>query len=98
LRASGASPARIGCGGGPAGDFISDNPKASSNDSEGNTSGSGGGSDGAEPSSGPSSADDAKRAITEADIIQVKDNKLYALSRFSGLSIDVSDPSSPGRA
>ncbi|HTU59667.1 MAG TPA: beta-propeller domain-containing protein, partial [Polyangiales bacterium] len=36
----------------------------------------------------------AERAITEADIIQVQGDKLYALSRIAGLSvIDVSDPS-----
>ena len=40
------------------------------------------------------SANAAERAITEADIIQVQGDKLYALSRVAGLSvIDVSDPS-----
>jgi uncharacterized secreted protein with C-terminal beta-propeller domain len=37
---------------------------------------------------------DAARAISEADILQVSGDRLYALSRFSGLSIiDVSNPS-----
>lgn len=39
------------------------------------------------------SGDDPSRAISEADIIKVDGDKLYALSRYSGLAIiDVSDP------
>jgi len=39
-------------------------------------------------------ADAAQRAISEADILQLSGDRLYALSRFSGLSIvDVSNPS-----
>lgn len=42
---------------------------------------------------GAQASDAAERAITEADIIQVQGDKLYALSRIAGLSvIDVSDP------
>jgi hypothetical protein len=38
-------------------------------------------------------AGDAQRAITEADILQLSGDRLYALSRYSGLSIiDVSNP------
>lgn len=68
--------------------FISENPKGGYGDEAGGdtTTSTGTG----EPAN-PSTGDDAERAIVEADIIQVADGKLYALSQFSGLSvIDVS--------
>jgi hypothetical protein len=41
----------------------------------------------------PGGRDDAERAISEADILQLSGDRLYALSRYSGLSvIDVSNP------
>lgn len=43
---------------------------------------------------GPPVADDPGRAIAEADIIKLDGSKLYALSRYSGLSIiDIKNPS-----
>lgn len=85
-----------------SGGFISDNPSsngessdqnggdgsATSGGGEDDGAGSGGGGPGAEP---PQGEEDPERAIAEADIVQVHDGKLYALSRYSGLSIiDVS--------
>lgn len=60
---------------------------------DGEGSGSGGGS--ASPGDGDGDGDgdgeeppaDPERTIAEADIVQVHDGKLYALSRYSGLSI-----------
>jgi len=75
-------------------DFISDNPRGGagqpgSGEEDGDTSGTGGNPAPADPSTG----EDPERAITEADIIQVHEGKLYALSRYSGLSIiDISTP------
>ncbi|WP_437285795.1 beta-propeller domain-containing protein [Sorangium sp. So ce406] len=72
-------------------DFISGNPRnpGGRDNSEGDDAG---GSTGAGGGAGAPTADDggdggAERAITEADIIQVHDGKLYALSQYSGLSI-----------
>lgn len=82
-------------------DFISDNPRGQNGgpgqpgDGEGDAgSGTGAGSGGGNPPpSAPGGNDDAERAITEADIIQVHEGKLYALSQYSGLSIiDISTP------
>ncbi len=76
-------------------DFISGNPSGS-NDSAGEDGGSVGsaGSTGSGEGSGApdeGADDDPERAITEADIIQVKDGTLYALSQYAGLSvIDIS--------
>lgn len=75
----------------PSTDFVSDNPRGSEGrlDDSAPPSSPAGGADG-DPSSTPG-APDAERAIAEADIIQVRDGKLYALSQFSGLSvIDIS--------
>ncbi|HTV22905.1 MAG TPA: beta-propeller domain-containing protein [Polyangiaceae bacterium] len=52
-----------------------------------------GGGRGAAPEAGDA-PDDAERAISEADILQLSGDRLYALSRFSGLS--VIDASTPG--
>ncbi|AUX35775.1 MULTISPECIES: beta-propeller domain-containing protein [Sorangium] len=76
-------------------DFISGNPNG--NDGRGeddggsaNAAGTGAGGGAAGPDEGGGD-DDPERAITEADIIQVKDGKLYALSQYAGLSvIDIS--------
>jgi hypothetical protein len=41
----------------------------------------------------PSDGDGAARAISEADVLQLEGDRLYALSRYNGLTIvDVSDP------
>lgn len=51
-------------------------------------SGSGGGSAGEDPGAPDDGGEeDPERTIAEADIVQVHDGKLYALSRYSGLSI-----------
>ncbi len=56
------------------------------------SSGTGGSSEGA-GGSNAAPPDDPERAILEADIVQVDDGVLYALSEFSGLTIiDISDP------
>ncbi|WP_438025785.1 beta-propeller domain-containing protein [Sorangium sp. So ce233] len=71
-------------------DFISANPgdnadRSAHGASGGGSTGAGGGSDsGADD---VASDGDAARAIAEADIIQVEDGKLYALSQYSGLSV-----------
>lgn len=79
-----------------AGDFVSDNPYGgggSGNGSDPNgdptegdpTGGDSGGDDG--------SGDDGSRDIAEADIVHIEGDRLYALSRYGGLSIiDVSTP------
>ncbi|XXY52993.1 beta-propeller domain-containing protein [Sorangium sp. So ce269] len=73
-------------------DFISGNPNSpggrdASEGADGASSGAGGGGDGAAGDDDGGGDGEAERAITEADIIQVKDGKLYALSQYSGLSI-----------
>lgn len=83
----------IGCGGtgggasGGAEGFVSDDPNGSfsGGNEDGGPSGTTGGA--GDPMPPPTAGDDAERAIEEADIIQVKDNRLYALSQYSGLSI-----------
>ncbi|WP_437574975.1 beta-propeller domain-containing protein [Sorangium sp. So ce887] len=104
LVAAAASAGLAGCSkGGATGpspedaptDFISGNPSGS-DDREGEDGGSvvAAGSTGSGDSAGApdeGADDDPERAITEADIIQVKDGKLYALSQYAGLSvIDIS--------
>ncbi|WP_437851941.1 beta-propeller domain-containing protein [Sorangium sp. So ce363] len=96
LATAAASAGLTGCGKGSTGpssetgstDFISDNPRAGGGRDtaeDGGEGSAGTGGDGA-PTAPPADGD-AERAITEADIIQVKDGKLYALSQYSGLSI-----------
>ena len=51
------------------------------------------GAGGATASPAPTAGQDAARAIAEADIIQVDGNRLYALSRYAGMTIvDLSNP------
>src|SRR5262245_17476689 len=81
----------VGCAGENNG-FISDNPKGPSPQTaatggEGNAAASGSTGSGGGGGGMPGANDDAERAIAEADIIQIKDNKLYALSQYAGLSI-----------
>lgn len=87
------SSALFGCTTRGDGSFVSDNPAGPGNgfnDAEG--TGSSGSSSSGDPSTGDDRGD-AERAIAEADIIQIKDDRLYALSRFSGLAvIDVQTP------
>ena len=66
----------------PRGDYVSDNPFGNPGK---NTDGGGTSSSGS--SGAPTANPDPERLISEADIIQVNDNKLYALSRYSGLSV-----------
>ncbi|HLV19956.1 MAG TPA: beta-propeller domain-containing protein [Polyangiaceae bacterium] len=82
------------------GDFISDHPEVGSSSLDnGAGSGSGGttagtGGSGGDPTGAPTEDGDPARAIAEADIIQLEGDRLYALSRYGGLSvIDVSNPS-----
>lgn len=93
-----ATAGLTGCLGGVDGDpeagphdFISDNPRGGNSpgeDAEGGSTGSGGAGNPTDPGT-----EDPERAITEADIIQVHEGKLYALSQYSGLSvIDISVP------
>jgi hypothetical protein len=78
--------------------FVSDDPtRVGEGDGgdTGNTStgtGSGGSSGEGGNSPGPTPPEDPERLIAEADIVQIHDDKLYALSQYSGLSIiDVSN-------
>jgi hypothetical protein len=88
-------------GEGPEG-FISDNPNQNATDDEGGANGPVGSGTGAGDGDGDGEAgsgggsgepppeepeEDPERAIAEADIVQLHDGKLYALSRYSGLSI-----------
>lgn len=89
------------------GRFVSDNPlgPVGGDDGDAGYSGDGGetgaagedgGDDGADPGSGQGGDDeggDGTRDITEADIIAVEGDRLYALSRYGGLAvIDISQP------
>ncbi|NUP12286.1 MAG: hypothetical protein HOW73_40085 [Polyangiaceae bacterium] len=93
----------VGCAKTPSdeekGKFISDDPtEATPNGGDGDSAGeggssagNGGGSEGGSPAA--PEPDDPERAILEADIVQIHDGRLYALSQFSGLTIiDVSNP------
>lgn len=73
----------------PPGDFISDVYGHSTGDrSPGADAGA------AAPDLDSGEASDPERAIAEADIIQVDGDRLFALSRYAGLTvIDLSDPS-----
>ncbi len=82
-------------------DFISDvsgqngGGKELATDSSSNGDGSAGSSSGPAPAAAPAASGDgaAQRAISEADVLQLDGDRLYALSRYSGLSIvDVSNP------
>ncbi len=88
--------------------FVSDDPSpdrssgygddgglSEGDDSSGNGGGSAGEGEGAEsPNAAPE--EDPERLITEADIIQTNGDTLYALSRYSGLSIiDLANPDQP---
>ena len=74
-------------------DFVSNVPAAAGAE-RGAVDGAGGGSAQPPPAGNGDDLDGgAERAITEADILQLAGDRLYALSRYSGLSIvDVSDP------
>ncbi|XXX74279.1 beta-propeller domain-containing protein [Sorangium sp. So ce134] len=103
VAATAASAGLAGCVvGGPTGtppddaptDFISGNPNGNDGRGEDDGGSANAGSTGAGGSAGApdeGAGDDPERAIVEADIIQVKDGKLYALSQYAGLSvIDIS--------
>lgn len=71
--------------------FDSDDPSASSSSTPGAADASASASDAAAPAANDRSTTEAERAIQEADIIQLRGTRLYALSRYGGLSIvDVS--------
>ena len=105
--ALGAAVVSCGADGGAEGGFISANPSWSPavNKPTGSSgSGAGGASTGTPSTTSTATttssgaggqatvpSDDAEKAIAEADIIQLHDDRLYALSEYSGLSIiDVS--------
>jgi hypothetical protein len=81
-------------------DFISDgvDPQQGSRNGGQSESAGSGGAVGAVPGSnaavdGSATSDSPERAISEADIIKVEGDTLYALSRYSGLTvIDLSNP------
>ena len=94
---------RPGGGAGTGGGFESDNPSgaaAAAGTGIGTGTGGAGGTGGMGGSGGNAGsggavppADDPNRAIEEADIIQIDSDRLYALSRYGGLSvIDVARP------
>lgn len=69
----------------PAHDHVSDNPFGGPGNFTGGEDG--GGSSSSSSGGAVPSPSDPERLISEADIIQINDNKVYALSRYSGLSI-----------
>jgi hypothetical protein len=72
--------------------FESDDPGRGTGRGVGGTASTGGTSS-AGGSKGTPSDGEAERAIEEADIVKIEGERLYALSRYGGLSvIDVSDP------
>jgi hypothetical protein len=82
---------------GPSGDgsgFVSDLPGSQFNGSDSGSTSSSSGGGGGEAQPPKAADDDPNRAIEEADIIQVHENRLYALSQYAGLSIiDIANPS-----
>lgn len=86
-----ASLGASGCGdssGSASGDFISDVYGQSTGDRGGADAGAA-----APDDPGLDGGEDPERAIAEADIIQIDGDRLYALSRFAGLTvIDLSNP------
>jgi len=84
------------------GDFVSDNPYGGDsygNGEDGGLTGTGGddgageGGDGDGDEGAPGGEGDPEREIAEADIVQVVGDRVYALSRYSGLAvIDAKDP------
>lgn len=82
---------------GPSGDgsgFVSDLPGSQFNGSDSGSTSSSSGGGGGEAQPPKAADDDPNRAIEEADIIQVHENRLYALSQYAGLSIiDITNPS-----
>jgi len=94
-----------GQGGESSADFVSDNPSglsggrgeggATSSGGDGEESGDAGTSGAGAPDEdgGADPGDDGSRDVAEADIIAVEGDKLYALSRYGGLTIvDISNP------
>ena len=100
IAASGAALA-VGCGSGSNDPYLvdngfeSDDPNGRSSSKSASPGASGGDTSGAD--AGTATPNDpnggAQRTIQEADIIKVDGNRLYALSRYGGLSIvDITDP------
>lgn len=87
---------------GAAEDFVSDNPLPGYGGGDpagesGELTGTGAGDSGGDPQDGGDSedggGDDGSRDVSEADIIHIEGDRLYALSRYGGLAvIDVSRP------
>jgi len=72
------------------GDFVGDNPGGSPN---GRGDEDAAGESGGDGEAAPDDGEDGERDITEADIVQIEGNRLYALSRYGGLTvIDISRP------
>ena len=71
------------------GDFVSDNPYGGDAQGGNSTDPTGEGDSGGDDGGG----DDGSREVAEADIVHVEGDRLYALSRYGGLTvIDVSTP------
>lgn len=86
LACSSSSPSADGGPDNP--DFVSDDPDLDDDYYGGGNGGSGGSGTGGGAGSGGSGGEGgAERAIEEADIVQTSGNRLYALSRYGGLSI-----------
>ncbi|HEY3497786.1 MAG TPA: beta-propeller domain-containing protein, partial [Polyangiaceae bacterium] len=76
-------------------DFVSDNANRTGgpNTDDGAESGTGGTTSSAPGADAGGDGDGPERAISEADIVQIEGDTLYALSRYSGLTIiDLSNP------
>ena len=72
--------------------FISDSPNGSDKNGGGEDAGAGG-STSTSTDTGTDNANDAEKAIIEADIIQVHGDQLFALSQYGGLSVvDMANP------
>jgi hypothetical protein len=83
LSTAGLALSACGGHGEPSSDFIADNPGFSNDSGQGETGGASGGDDNG----------DGGREVSEADIVAIEDDRLYALSQYGGLTvIDASQP------
>ena len=104
--AAACSTTEAGSGNDADGDFISDNPNGGgggggSDTGAGTSGGDDGAGEGGDSAGGedpPTGDGDGDREVSEADVIQMDGDRLYALSRYSGLNVvDASDPTNLGR-
>jgi hypothetical protein len=107
LVASCVALAGVGCGGGAGDDgggpfeeidngFESDDPSGRNAQASAASGSSSGGSQDAGASAPSDGANEAARAVEEADIVKLEGDRLYALSKYGGLAIvDVTNPDQP---